>query len=115
MKKGTLGKSLAFTERVLRHWRKLAKSDYIERERIEFADGFYLTQPQKWYQVIELAYGQSDELVRSIALRRYLRRESHVHTAMELSLSDRSYYSLLDDFRTTVALAAVQAGLLKIF
>lgn len=39
----------------------------------------------------------------------------HTQTVTELPLSDRTYYSLLDDFRTAVTMAAVQLGILKVF
>ena len=42
-------------------------------------------------------------------------QETHTQIATELPLSDRTYYSLLDDFRTAVTMAAVQLGILKVF
>ena len=83
--------------------------------RVTLADGFYLRQPEVWLQVLGLVFERSDSLVQAIVRRRYFLREGHVRTVTELPISDRSYYSLLEDFRTAVTLAAVQEGLLKVF
>lgn len=83
--------------------------------RVTLSDGFYVNQPEKWLHAIQLSYERGDYFVREIVRRRYLLRESHTQTVTELPISDRSYYSLLEDFRTAVTMAAVQEGLLKVF
>lgn len=83
--------------------------------RVTLADGFYVNQPEKWLHAIQISYDRSDSLVKDIVRRRYILQESHTQTVIELPLSERTYYSLLGDFRTAVTMAAVQLGLLKVF
>ena len=115
---------IAKVDKVLRHWTEIDKGvlDYHaqegmsakEMESLTYRDGYTVPHPEKWLQAIWASYSSSDELRRALVDRRYKACERYIKTSMALNISERSYYALLDDFRMSTALAAVQLGLLRI-
>ncbi len=115
---------IAKVDKVLRHWPEIDKGvlDYHaqegrsakEMESLTCRDGYTVPHPEKWLQAIWASYSSSDELRRTLVDRRYKACERYIKTSMALNISERSYYALLDDFRMSTALAAVQLGLLRI-
>lgn len=115
---------IAKVDKVLRHWTEIDKGvlDYHaqagmsakEMESLTCRDGYTVPHPEKWLQAIWASYSSSDELRRALVDRRYKACERYIKTSMALNISERSYYALLDDFRMSTALAAVQLGLLRI-
>ena len=85
-----------------------------EMESLTCRDGYTVPHPEKWLRAIWASYSSSDELRRTLVDRRYKACERYIKTSMALNISERSYYALLDDFRMSTALAAVQLGLLHI-
>lgn len=115
---------IAKVDKVLRHWPEIDKGvlDYHaqegmsakEMDSLTCKDGYTVARPEKWLQAIWASYSSSDELRRTLVDRRYKNCERYIKTSMALNISERSYYALLDDFRMSTALAAVQLGLLRI-
>ena len=115
---------IAKVDKVLRHWPEIDKGvlDYLaqegmsakEMESLTCRDGYTVPHPEKWLRAIWASYSSSDELRRTLVDRRYKACERYIKTSMALNISERSYYALLDDFRMSTALAAVQLGLLHI-
>lgn len=115
---------IAKVDKVLRHWTEIDNGvlDYHaqegmsvkEMEILTCRDGYTVPHPEKWLQAIWASYSSSDELRRALVDRRYKACERYIKTSMALNISERSYYALLDDFRMSTALAAVQLGLLRI-
>lgn len=115
---------IAKVDKVLRHWTEIDNGvlDYHalegmsakEMESLTCRDGYTVPHPEKWLRAIWASYSSSDELHRALVDRRYKNCERYIKTSMALNISERSYYALLDDFRMSTALAAVQLGLLRI-
>lgn len=115
---------IAKVDKVLRHWTEIDNGvlDYLaqegmsakEMESLTCRDGYTVPHPEKWLRAIWASYSSSDELRRALVDRRYKACERYIKTSMALNISERSYYALLDDFRMSTALAAVQLGLLRI-
>jgi len=85
-----------------------------ELRKIRLSNGYEVIYPERWLKSFTTAMRQGDSLVRRVMIRRYKLGESYIKTAVDLSISERTYYSLVEDTKTRVALVAVQLGLIKV-
>lgn len=81
---------------------------------LKLADGMTVERPEAWLRVFSVAYGHLDGQLQDVMRRRYRLYEPYLRTSRALHISDRTYYSFLDEVRAYVAMVAIQYGLIKV-
>lgn len=79
-----------------------------------YASGTRVNKPESWLMVFESSYNNLDGTSRDIMLRRYRLHEPYLRTSMSLHISDRTYYSLLDEIKSYTTMIAIQYGLISV-
>lgn len=81
---------------------------------ITCSDGLRVWKPEMWLAVFRESYENLDGIMRDIMKRRYRDCESYVKTSIALNITDRVYYSIVDDIRSYVVMISIQHGLVKV-
>ena len=79
-----------------------------------FASGVRVNQPEEWLDVFSSSYAKLDGVSREIMKRRYRFHESYLRTSTALRISDRTYYSMLDEIKSYVTIIAIQHSLIRV-
>lgn len=85
-----------------------------EIKSVTCADGFCIKWPESWLGAFDEAYSRLDGITRDIMRRRYQRNEGYVKTSIALNVSERTYYSVVDDIKSYVVIVAIQHGLVQV-
>ena len=81
---------------------------------VKCADGTTVEQPEAWLRVFQVAYETLAGTPQDVMRRRYRLFEPYICTSLALHISDRTYYSFLDEVRSYVVMVAIQYGLIRV-
>lgn len=90
----------------------IRQSDEIKS--VTCADGFTVKRPEAWLGAFDEAYSRLDGIMHDIMRRRYYKGENYVQTSVALNITERVYYSIVDDIRSYVVIVAVQHGIVLV-